>query len=200
LDTMQKKRFILASNSPRRVELLKAVGYRFDIIPHRIEEYISDSVSPADYVQNLAYLKANDVASRVDEALILGADTIVLHKKNILGKPKDKDDAKRMLSMLSNSEHDILSGVCLIDMPSKKKLLRFCRTFIRMRPVTEREIEEYVESGESMDKAGAYAIQGEGKKFIDKIEGSYSNVVGLPLETVKEMINNFVCDINAQKF
>jgi septum formation protein len=148
----------------------------------------------------LAYLKANDVASRVDEALILGADTIVLHKKNILGKPKDKDDAKRMLSMLSNSEHDILSGVCLIDMPSKKKLLRFCRTFIRMRPVTEREIEEYVESGESMDKAGAYAIQGEGKKFIDKIEGSYSNVVGLPLETVKEMINNFVCDINAQKF
>jgi septum formation protein len=176
------------------------VGYRFDIIPHRIEEYISDSVSPADYVQNLAYLKANDVASRVDEALILGADTIVLHKKNILGKPKDKDDAKRMLSMLSNSEHDILSGVCLIDMPSKKKLLRFCRTFIRMRPVTEREIEEYVESGESMDKAGAYAIQGEGKKFIDKIEGSYSNVVGLPLETVKEMINNFVCDINAQKF
>ena len=192
---VSKKRFVLASNSPRRIALLKMLGYQFDIIPHNIEEYFPGNVLPAQLVQNLAFLKANDVAGRVDNAIIISADTLVVHNKSVLGKPKDTQDAKRILSLLSNSEHDIISGVCIMDMPSKKKLLRIGRTHIKMKRISDEEIEIYVRTGEPMDKAGAYAVQGEGKRFVEKIEGSYSNVVGLPLEIVQEMLNNFI-DIN----
>lgn len=145
-----------------------------------------------ELVQNLAFLKAYNVARRVDNAIIISADTIVVQNKNILGKPRDTQDARRILSLLSNSEHDILSGVCIIDMPSEKKLLRIGQTHIKMKYISEKEIEMYVRSGEPMDKAGAYAVQGEGKKFIEKIEGSYSNAIGLPLKIVHEMLNNFI--------
>lgn len=192
MNVISKKRFVLASNSPRRIDLLKILGYHFDIIPHSIEECLPADVLPSELVQNLAFLKANDVAGRVENAIIISADTIVVHNKSILGKPRDSYDARRILSLLSNSEHDIISGVCIIDVPSKKKLLRIDRTHIKMRYIGEEEIEMYVRSGEPMDKAGAYAVQGEGKKFIEKIEGSYSNAVGLPLETVQEMLNNFI--------
>lgn len=128
----------------------------------------------------------------MDNAIIISADTIVVQNKNILGKPRDTQDARRILSLLSNSEHDILSGVCIIDMPSEKKLLRIGQTHIKMKYISEKEIEMYVRSGEPMDKAGAYAVQGEGKKFIEKIEGSYSNAIGLPLKIVHEMLNNFI--------
>ncbi|MCF6155968.1 MAG: septum formation protein Maf [Candidatus Brocadia sp.] len=187
-----KKRLVLASNSPRRIALLKMLGYHFDVIPHNIEECFLDNVLPAELVQNLAFLKASDVARRVDNAIIISADTIVVQEKKILGKPRDTQDARRILSLLSASEHDILSGVCIIDMPSKKKLLRIDRTHIKIKYISENEIEMYVKSGEPMDKAGAYAVQGEGKKFIEKMEGSYSNAIGLPLEIVQEMLNNFI--------
>jgi septum formation protein len=187
-----KKRLVLASNSPRRIALLRTLGYHFDIVPHSIEECFPGNVLPSELVQNLALLKANDVARRVDDAIIISADTIVVHNKNILGKPRDTRDAKRILSLLSNSEHDIISGICIIDMPSEKKLLRIGRTHIKMKYISEEEIEIYVRSGEPMDKAGAYAVQGEGKKFIENIDGSYSNAVGLPLEIVQEMLNNFI--------
>lgn len=195
---MLKKSFILASSSPRRVVLLKTLGYHFNVIPHRVaEECVPCNALPVDFVQKLAFLKADDVARRVDSAIIIGADTIVLHNESILGKPKDKHDAKRMLLMLSNSEHEIISGVCVIDVPAKKKFLRFGRTHIRMRQIMEKEVEMYIRSGEGMDKAGAYAIQGEGKKFVEKIDGSYSNAIGLPLEIVREMLNNILCESNA---
>ncbi len=194
---MSNKRLILASNSPRRITLLKTLGYQFDIILHEIEECIYDDIPPIEQVQNLAFLKADDVAKKVDNAIIIGADTIVLQNKCVLGKPKDTLDAKRILSLLSNSEHDVVSGVCIIDMPSKKKLLRIDRTHIKMRNISEKEIEMYISTGEPMDKAGAYAIQGEGRKFIEKIDGSYSNAVGLPLEIVREMLNKLSEDTNA---
>lgn len=187
-----KKRFILASNSPRRITLLQVLGYCFDIIPHNIEERFPSNALPEELVKNLAFLKATDVAGRVGDAIIISADTIVLHKKSILGKPKDTQDAKRILTLLSDSEHDIISGVCMMDMPSKKKLLRIDRTHIKMKHMSEEEIGIYVRSGEPVDKAGAYAVQGEGKKFIEKLEGSYSNALGLPLELVQEMLNNFI--------
>lgn len=190
-----KKRFVLASNSPRRIALLKTLGYHFDIIPHTVKECFPDNVLPTELVQNLAFLKASDVARKVDNAIIISADTIVVQNKNILGKPKDPHDARRILSLLSNSEHTIISGVCVMDIPSKKKLLQIGRTCIKMKKITEEEIAIYVQTGEPMDKAGAYAVQGEGRKFIEKIEGSYSNAVGLPLEIVQEMLNNFT-DIN----
>lgn len=191
------KRFILASNSPRRIALLGSLGYHFDIIPHNIqEECVQNDTLPIELVQDLAYQKANDVARRVNDAIIISADTVVFHKKSILGKPKNTSDAKRILLMLSNSEHNIISGVCVMDMPSKKKLLRTDQTYIKMRHIAEEEIEMYIESGEPMDKAGAYAVQGQGRKFIEKMEGSYTNAIGLPLELVKEMINDLVKDEN----
>lgn len=192
------KRLILASNSPRRITLLRSLGYHFDVIPHNIEEeYIQNDILPTRLVQYLADLKANDVAKRVNDAIIISADTLVFCKKSVLGKPKNVSDAKRMLRMLSNSEHDIISGVCIMDMPSKKKLLRTDRTCITMKYMSEEEIEIYIKSGEPMDKAGAYAVQGRGRKFIEKMEGSYTNAVGLPLELLKEMINDLVKNENA---
>ncbi len=188
---MPKKRLILASNSPRRIALLKSLGYQFDIMPHRIEEHGYGNDLPTMLVQRLAFLKASDVAKRVDNAIIVSADTIVLHNKNIFSKPKDTHDARRILSILSDSEHDVVSGVCVIEAPSKKKLLRTAQTHIKMKRITEEEIEMYIRSGEPMDKAGAYAIQGMGRKFIEKIDGSYSNAVGLPLEILQEMLSNF---------
>ena len=194
---MPKKRLILASTSPRRIVLLKSLGYLFDIIPHDIEECIHDNVSPAELVQNLAFLKASDVAGRVCDAVIVSADTIIAHEKGILGKPKDVSDARRILSILSNSEHDVISGVCVMEMPSRKKMLRIERTHIKMKYIKDEEIDRYILTGEPMDKAGAYAIQGEGRKFIEKIDGSYSNAVGLPLELLQEMLNHFMNDENA---
>ena len=194
---MPKKRLILASNSPRRIVLLKSLGYHFDIVPHDIEECIHDNVLPTELVQNLAFLKASDVARRVCDAIIVSADTIVVHKKSILGKPKDVGDAKRILSILRNSEHDVISGVCVMEMPSRKKMLRIGRTHIKMKNVKDEEIDRYILTGEPMDKAGAYAIQGEGRKFVEKIDGSYSNAVGLPLELLQEMLSHFMNDENA---
>jgi len=194
---MQKKRLILASTSPRRIALLKSLGYHFDIIPHDIEERIHDNVSPAELVQSLAFLKASDVAGRVCDAVIVSADTIIVHEKSILGKPKDVSDARRILSILSNSEHDVISGVCVMASPSRKKMLRIERTHIKMKYIKDEEIDRYILTGEPMDKAGAYAIQGEGRKFIEKIDGSYSNAVGLPLELLQEMLNHFMNDENA---
>ncbi|HHT9160222.1 MAG TPA: Maf family protein [Candidatus Brocadiaceae bacterium] len=194
---MSKKRLVLASNSPQRIVLLKSLGYRFEMVPHDVEECIPGSVSPTELVQNLAFLKASDVARKVDNAIIIGADTVVVHKKSILGKPRDESDAKRILSLLSDSEHDIISGVCVMEVPSRKKILRTEQTHIKMRVIKDEEIDSYILTGEPMDKAGAYAIQGKGRKFIEKIDGSYSNVVGLPLELLQEMLNHFINDENA---
>jgi len=194
---MTKKRLILASNSPRRIVLLKSLGYHFDIVPPGIVECIHDNVLPTESVQNLAFLKASEVAGRVCNAVIVSADTIIVHEKGILGKPKDVSDAKRILSILSNSEHDVISGVCVMELPSRKKMLRIEQTHIKMRTIKDEEIDRYILTGEPMDKAGAYAIQGEGRKFIEKIDGSFSNVVGLPLELLQEMLNHFMNDENA---
>lgn len=194
---MPKKRLILASNSPRRMVLLKSLGYHFDIVPHHIVECIHNNVLPTELVQNIAFLKASDVARRVCNAIIISSDTIVVHKKSILGKPKDINDAKRTLSLLSDSEHDVISGVCVMELPSRKKMLRMEQTHIKMRTIKDEEIDRYILTGEPMDKAGAYAIQGEGRKFIEKIDGSFSNVVGLPLELLQEMLNQFMNDENA---
>lgn len=200
MEIFTKKRLILASNSSRRVALLKTLGYHFDIIPHSVHEGIHNNASPEELVENLAFLKATDIAGRVDDAIVVAADTLVFHQKNIIGKPRDACDAKRILSLLSNSEHYVFTGVCIIEVPSKKKLLRNEQTKITMMQIPEKEIEAYVRSGEPMDKAGAYAIQGEGKKFIERIDGSYSNVVGLPLELVQEMFKNIINGAHSEKF
>ncbi|MCF6147238.1 MAG: septum formation protein Maf [Candidatus Kuenenia sp.] len=187
------KRFVLASNSPQRIKLFKLLGCLFDVIPHGIDENVWDNnLPPHELVQNLASLKACNVAEGMNDVFIIGADTIVLHNNDIYGKPKDQNDAKRILSLLNNSVHEVLSGVCIKEMPSGRESVSVARTKIKMKDISMNEIERYVQSGEPMGKAGAYAIQGEGERFIDKIDGSYSNVVGLPLELLEKMLIDFV--------
>lgn len=181
-------RVILASASPRRKELLERIGVKFDIIPATGEEVITKKI-PEEVVMELAKQKAEEIAKVTEEdALIIGADTVVACDGKILGKPKDEEDAFQMLTMLSGREHEVYTGVAMIDNREKSIENFFERTKVKMYPITEKEIREYIAGGEPMDKAGAYAIQGTGAKFIQKIEGDYHNVVGLPLGRIYQEI------------
>lgn len=181
-------RFILASASPRRKELLERIGVKFDIIPATGEEVITKKI-PEEVVMELAKQKAEEIAKVAEEdALIIGADTVVVCDGKILGKPKDEEDAFQMLTMLSGREHEVYTGVAMIDNREKSIENFFERTRVIMYPITEKEIREYIAGGEPMDKAGAYAIQGLGAKFIQKIEGDYNNVVGLPIGRIYQEI------------
>ena len=164
-------RFILASASPRRKELLEQIGVKFDILPATGEEVITKEL-PGEEVMELAKQKAEEVAKTAGaDALVLGADTVVAYEGKILGKPKDEADALRMLTMLSGKEHEVYTGVALIDNRDQSMENFFERTKVTMYPVSEEEIRDYIAGGEPMDKAGAYAIQGLGAKFIQKNRG-----------------------------
>lgn len=189
-------RLILASGSPRRKELLEQVGIEFDILPAKGEEVITSTV-PSQVVMELSAQKAEEAAGRFEAELgaateaesavvILGADTVVAYDDRILGKPKDKEDAVDMLKMLSGNIHSVFTGVTLIFCKNgmQKKESFFAETKVTMYPLTEQEIRVYVETGEPMDKAGAYGIQGKGAVLVEKIDGDYNNVVGLPVAMV----------------
>lgn len=181
-------RFILASASPRRKELLEQIGVKFDILPATGKEVITKEL-PGEVVMELAKQKAEEVAKTAGaDALVLGADTVVAYEGKILGKPKDEADALRMLTMLSGREHEVYTGVALIDNRDQSMENFFERTKVTMYPVSEEEIRDYIAGDEPMDKAGAYAIQGLGAKFIQKIEGDYNNVVGLPIGRIYQEI------------
>ncbi|MBI4008216.1 MAG: septum formation protein Maf [Planctomycetes bacterium] len=191
------RQIVLASASPRRKELLKSLGFQFKVIPPKIDEEIPPNLSPAEIVEYLASLKAKSVASRLKNiedspsfgrAIIIGADTLVLCNGNIIGKPKDREEAIRILTQLSGTRHSVFTGICIIDTVTGKKLQGHRETFVQMRRISKAEIEEYVDSGGSMGKAGAYAIQEDNDKFVEEIEGSFSNVVGLPLDLLQEML------------
>ena len=177
-------RFILASASPRRKELLEQIGVKFDILPATGEEVITKEL-PGEVVMELAKEVAKTAGA---DALVLGADTVVAYEGKILGKPKDEADALRMLTILSGKEHEVYTGVALIDNRDQSMENFFERTKVTMYPVSEEEIRDYIAGGEPMDKAGAYAIQGLGAKFIQKIEGDYNNVVGLPIGRIYQEI------------
>ena len=187
-------RLILASGSPRRKELLKALGLEFEVLPSRCEEKIT-AADPAALVTFLAAQKAEEVAGRVKEGLVLGADTIVCHAGTILGKPKSKKHAVRMLTMLSGKEHEVITGVALLDALTKKSVSDYESTKVFFRDLTSKEIEKYVATDEPMDKAGAYAIQGLGSLLVRRIEGCYFNVVGLPLAKVYALLQKFGVEI-----
>ena len=187
-------RWILASASPRRRELLRQIELPFEVLPSEADETIEES-SPGKLVEELSRRKALDVAERIREhSLVLGADTVVALEKEILGKPGTKERAAEMLRMLSGKEHRVLTGVTLAEAAEGKVLLQ--RTFseetrVFLYDLTEEEIEAYVRSGEPMDKAGAYGIQGSFAKFVRKIEGDYNNVVGLPAARVYQELKRF---------
>lgn len=172
---------ILASGSPRRVELLRQLGIDFKVIPSLIEEKFNERESPEDYVIRLAEAKALDIGSRYTDHWVIGADTIVYVDGLILGKPGDKKDAMEMLNRLSGKEHKVLSGIFICYLGKGKKEAKAVCTRVKMKNLTPAEVEWYVDTGEPFDKAGSYAIQGIGSFMIEWISGSYTNVVGLPL-------------------
>lgn len=178
------KRIILASQSPRRRELLTQIGLKFEVIPSTVEEVIT-SINPVEVVQELAQQKARDVANVAaketpkESLRVIGADTIVVYEGKILGKPEDKEDAVRMLAMLQGKEHSVYTGVALLT--GEQEIIFAEETRVQMCPMTPEEIAWYVNTGEPMDKAGAYGIQGLCARFVRQIQGDYNNVVGLPV-------------------
>lgn len=184
--------YVLASASPRRKELLADIVSDFEIIPSSFDEgQIQGNLPPQTLVKRLAEGKAKDVATRPenDGKIVLGSDTVVAIKKNILGKPKDEADAKAMLGALSNKKHYVYTGVCLMMVKSGKivwKKTAAAKTAVYFGKLTNEFIDGYVAGGSPMDKAGAYGIQDGG--LVKKIKGSYSCVVGLPVELVKKMV------------
>lgn len=177
-------RTILASASPRRKELLEQIGIQFDIVPSKCEEIITCE-EPEDIVKELALQKASDVADQLhgEDVLVIGADTIVVCDKEILGKPKNEADAHRMLHKLMGRTHEVYTGVALISRRggSEQMIVFAERTEVDVMNMKTDELKYYVESGEPLDKAGAYGIQGKFAKFISGIRGDYYNVVGLPV-------------------
>ena len=182
-------RIILASASPRRAELLRAAGIDFDVRPADIDETMRPGEEPADYVSRLAEAKARAVHERDGNQTVLAADTAVVVDGQILGKPMDEADAKRMLRMLGGRSHEVLTAVSLFH-PGEIVDTRIDATTVEFAELSDAAIEWYVSSGEPMDKAGAYAVQGLASRFVTRVEGSYSNVVGLPIALVYQMLTN----------
>jgi septum formation protein len=180
----RETRIILASSSPRRAEMLDILGVGFEPAPSNINERPHPDEAPADYIIRLARAKVIDVARRRSSGLVIGADTIVVVDGRLLGKPEDDADAERMLRQLSGRWHAVMTGVALYDAGTKREVVDYDKTLVRFAQLTDREIEWYVESGEPMDKAGAYGIQGRGSIFVEEIAGNYHNVVGLPIPLV----------------
>lgn len=174
------EKIILASGSPRRKELLRQIGVTFEVVKAEGEEIITSSV-PTEAVQELSMQKAREVADRCDGTVIIGADTVVAADGQILGKPKSREDAVHMLGMLQGRDHEVITGVTVI-LKNSGKVLNFAEvTKVHVFPMTRTQIENYADSGEPMDKAGAYGIQGLFAIYVSGIEGDYNNVVGLPI-------------------
>ena len=182
-------RLILASGSPRRRQLLVAAGYTFDVVvpDDSAECEVCSSEGPAALVAELAYRKAADVARRVDAGLIIAADTVAESRGQILGKPVDRDHARHMLQELSGREHRVLSGVCVWRVPSGSPDMRVEATTLKMDRLTEDQLQEYLDSDAWQGKAGAFGYQ-DGLDWVTLLEGSESNVVGLPMELLTTML------------
>lgn len=174
-------RIILASSSPRRADMLTNIGVGFETVPSDIHERLHPDEAPADYIIRLARAKVVAVARKVESGLVIGADTIVVLDGQILEKPEDEKDAEQMLRLLSDRWHAVMTGVALYDAATRREVADYEKTLVRFAQLSDREIEWYVKSGEPMDKAGGYAIQGLGGLFIEEIAGNYYNVVGLPI-------------------
>lgn len=190
-DIMSTPQLYLASGSPRRKELLTQLGYRFERVVVDVEEQHQAGESPADYVQRLSVDKAlAGVAVADGRAPVLGADTIVVSGERILEKPKDFDDAQQMLRLLSGKRHQVMTAVTVAS--NERQETRLVVTDVWFKSLSEKEIEDYWQSGEPQDKAGSYGIQGIGGKFVERIDGSYYAVVGLPLVETDIMVQDFL--------
>jgi septum formation protein len=186
-----QRHIILASASPRRKDLLTQIGLQFTVVPSEYEEDMTLQLSPRRLACLLSSKKAEDVAARHRRALVIAADTFICCKGRLLGKPSTPQEAKKMLHSLSNRSHQVITGFTIIDAESGAEVSKSVTTRVFLKKLTARDIDAYVASGEPMDKAGAYAIQGLGAVLIKKIEGDYFNVIGLPLNALASALKRF---------
>jgi septum formation protein len=185
--------FVLASSSPRRKELLSVLGIPFTVMPASIDEVPAAGESPEAFASRVAREKGMEAASRLDDSVVLSADTVVTIDGEILGKPVDQEDAVRMLQKLSGRRHSVYTAICLIDQRQPQTIEGLDKTDVWFDPMTEAQIRDYVRREDVMDKAGAYGIQGYAGVYIPKIEGNYFNVMGLPLP----LVHKFLCRISS---
>ena len=182
------RRLVLASASPRRRDLLARLRVPFEVIPSGVAESIPDAVSTRDAARGLALAKARDVARRVGPAIVLGADTLVAVGERRLGKPRSPEEARAMLILLAGRAHEVVTAVAVVDETAGREVTATVVSGVVMRAYSAEEIEAYLLTGEPDDKAGAYAVQGEGRRLVLRVEGCYTNVVGLPLTTTARLL------------
>jgi septum formation protein len=185
------KRIVLASASPRRKELLEQIGVRFEVEPTEYDEETTSSSEPREMARELSLGKARAAARKHRKALIIAADTLVVLGGRVFGKPHTNAQAREMLRALNGRTHSVVTGFTILDTESGKVLSRSVETEVHIRKLTPKEIDSYVRTKEPLDKAGGYAIQGWGVVLVDRIEGDYSNVVGLPLSALAESLREF---------
>lgn len=188
---------ILASESPRRRQLLEEAGYKFQVDSVKVSEIIGENLNPPQVVQGLARLKAEALIQcwvqqgkdlKSPNNLVLAADTLVFLETQPLGKPSDAEQARQFLDLLSGRKHAVLTGICLIETGSRRRVEAYDETLVQFKKLSSEQIASYVATGEPLDKAGAYAIQGQGGAFVESTQGSWSNVVGLPLEKLAKVL------------
>ena len=182
---------ILASASPRRKEILENTNVKFKIMASSIEELRLEGESPCQMVMRLAFEKGIDIASRQKSDLVISADTIVVLDNTVLGKPKDEIEARKMITSLSGRTHQVITGISLINLDNNKKIIDYVISNVKFKNLSEEDINDYIRTKESLDKAGAYGIQGYGALLVEKIDGCYFNVVGLPLQKVALGLQNW---------
>lgn len=187
----EQRKIILASASPRRSEILGLTGLKFSVDVSEYEEDMELGLKPHQLARFLSSEKAKTIAAKYPDALVIAADTFIVFRGNLLGKPHTEEEARRMLILLNGRSHSVITGFTIIDTKTKKKLSRSVETKVYFRKMTEQEIESYVRTGEPLDKAGSYAIQGIGAVIVKKIEGDYLNVVGLPLNSLTDALRKF---------
>lgn len=194
------KELILASSSPRRRGLLKQLGLNFRVLACRVDESPPSGKDIPDIVESLALRKALATARILDDGLVIAADTVVVWRGQVLGKPSDDKEAVEMLERLQGDFHEVYTGLALADAGTGKVLTGYERTRVFFKALSSEEIRRYVATGEPMDKAGAYAIQGLASVFVKGLEGCYTNVVGLPLGRLAEMLKQFGYDVLQKRF
>ena len=187
------KQLILASQSPRRNQLLTDAGFKFLVHPVKVSEIIKENLNSSEVVLDLACTKAKAWGEQYpsfqnESVLILSADTLVVKDDLILGKPQNEKQAYEYLQLLSGSEHEVKTGICFYSLPEEKIIAKLDVTKVQFKTLSDKDIQDYIKTGEPMDKAGAYGIQGLGAKFVESTAGSWSNVVGLPMELVEKTI------------
>lgn len=184
-------KLILASTSPGRKKVLEEAGFVFDVVSSDFEEDMTLPLNPRDLTLHLSQGKARAVAEKYDDAIIIGADTVGVYGDSVLGKPHTQEKSHEMLSMLSGDVHSMVTGLTVIDTKNQKEVTKSVETKIWFRHIPMDEIIEYTKTGEALKKAGAYAYQLEGRKFVEKVEGSESNIIGLPIEELEEILESF---------